>query len=94
MKKIMLTVSAFALVAMMAACSSSPEAKAKDLANKACDCMKMEDQGKMMECMSALEKDYAEYTKDLHGEDSIKFEKAGQEASEACMKEILAGMEK
>ena len=90
MKKVMLTVSAFALVAMMAACGSSPEAKAKDLANKACDCMKMDDQTKMMECMTNLEKEYTEYAKDLHGEDSVKFEQAGREASEACMQEIMA----
>ena len=84
----MLTVSAFALVAMMAACSS-PESKAKEFAGKACDCMKMENQEDMMKCMEELQKEEEAYSKDLHGEDSIKYETAGREAAEACMKELM-----
>ena len=88
MKKVMLTIGAFALVAMMAACTN-PEAKAKEFANKACECMKMENQEDMQKCMEELQKEEEAYSKDLHGEDSIKYETAGQEAAAACMKEIL-----
>lgn len=86
MKKIMLTVSAFALVAMMAACGTSPESKAKDLAKQTCDCMKSENPDA---CMNDLEKESEEYVKGLKGEDSTKFVNAFQEAVMPCVMEAM-----
>lgn len=87
MKKIMLTVSAFALVAMMAACGASPESKAKDLAKKTCDCLKSENPDA---CMNDLEKEGDEYVKNLKGEDSTAFMNAFQEAAMPCVMEAMS----
>lgn len=81
MKKVMLTVSAFALVAMMAACGGSPESKAKDFGKQFCDCNKMEDATKKVECLDKLAKDAEEYQKTLKtAEDSAAYAKAYAEA--------------
>ena len=51
MKKIMLTVSAFALVAMMAACGSSAKSDAEALAKKSCECETLGKDGKQEEAL-------------------------------------------
>ncbi len=87
MKKVLLTVSAFALVAMMAACGASLESKAKKLAEKSCECMKAENVDK---CMNDLEEEANNAVKGLSPEDSIAFVNAYMEAFEPCFKEALS----
>ena len=83
MKKVMVTLSAFALVAVMAACGSSPESKAKDIAKKSCDCIKSENPEK---CMDDLEKENKDY---VNGEDSATFAKVLQQEVMPCVLEAM-----
>lgn len=87
MKKVMMTLSAFALVAMFAACGGSPESKAEDFHKKACECAKIEDQAKQKECLDNLKKEVDAYEKELKGEDSTKYAaKAKELAEKECEK--------
>ncbi len=86
MKKVMVTLSAFALVAVMAACGSSPESKAKDIAKKSCDCIKSENPEK---CMDDLEKENKDYVDGLKGEDSATFAKVLQQEVMPCVLEAM-----
>ena len=91
MKKVMLTVSAFALVAMMAACGGSAKADAEALAKKSCECETLVKDGKQEEAlkcatelMEMAQKDQAKYEKDTAA--TKQYEEAFKAAYEACNK--------
>lgn len=54
MKKVMLTLGAFALVAMMGACGGA-KADGESLAKKACECQKLVQDGKMEDAAKCAE---------------------------------------
>lgn len=94
MKKVMLTVSAFALVAMMAACGGV-ESKAEDFAKKNCECLKETDQAKQDKCLEDLTKEVEAYEKELKGEDSTKyFAKKDELNKKGCEGEEKEGEQK
>ena len=91
MKKVMLTVSAFALVAIMAACGGSAKSDAEALAKKSCECEQLGKDGKQeeaMKCATELmemaQKDQAKYEKDSVA--TKEYEEAFKAAYEACNK--------
>ena len=90
MKKVMLTVSAFALVAMMAACGGSPKSDAEALAKKTCECTKLAAEGKdAKDCLAEVEKMAKEH-EGKYAKDSV----ATKEYAEAFMAYKCEGAEK
>ena len=78
MKKVMMTLSAFALVAMFAACGGA-KSDAEAIAKKKCECEKIEDEAKKKECTDALkqmsddfDKKYTD-TADADYKEAVKF---------------------
>ena len=85
----MLTVSAFALVAMMAACGGSAKSDGAAMGKKACECMKLQKDGKTEDALKCLEegekmeKEYtAKYEKDTVA--SKEFEEAAKAEFDKC----------
>lgn len=55
MKKVMLTLSAFALVAMFAACGGGAKADGEEIAKKQCECQKLMNENKAEELAKCIE---------------------------------------
>lgn len=86
MKKVVLTLSAFALVAMFAACGG-PAADGKKLAEKRCECKKMEkgeDKDKCKEERDKMEEEMEQKYKDADEETLQKFDDAYDEVMKNC----------
>ena len=104
MKKVVLTLSAFALVAAMASCSKSPESAGEKVAKEICKCSeinkeaeKIDDEEKRkdketeyLKCMADVTIMAANYQKDFYDDTAAlrKFKKATEESSKDCIKDI------
>lgn len=104
MKKIVLSLSAFALVAMFAACGNSPESAGEKVAKEACKCSeikkeanKIEDKEKKKDkeieftkCMADVAIMSINYEKDFYDDTAAlrKYKEAAEKTSKDCYKDI------
>jgi len=84
----LLVVALFGLSMFVSGCGASPEAKAKEFAEKMCGCMEKKDE----KCAEETMKQAEEYMKGLKSdEDKKKFDEAGEKIVTECMKKMDGG---